>query len=43
MIAQYSDTPLRLPFELHLIALAVAAGLVVSLRRRPSRCARAGR
>ena len=31
LIAQYSDTPLRLPFELHLIALAVAAGLVVSL------------
>jgi MFS family permease len=31
VIAQYSDTPLRLPFELHLIALAVAAGLVVSL------------
>ncbi len=31
LIAQYSDTPLRLPFELHLIALAVAAALVVSL------------
>ena len=31
VIAQYSDAPLRLPFELHLIALAAAAALVVSL------------
>ena len=31
VIAQYADHPLRLPFELHLIALAAAAALVVSL------------
>jgi MFS family permease len=31
LIAEYSDSPLRLPFELHLIALGVAAALVVSL------------
>ncbi len=31
LIAEYSNAPLRLPFELHLIALAAAALLVVSL------------
>ena len=31
LIAQYSDTPLRLPFELHLVALAAAAVLIVTL------------
>lgn len=31
VIAQYADAPLRLPFELHLIAIAVAAVLVVGL------------
>ena len=31
LIAQYSDTPLRLSFELHLIALAAAAVLVLTL------------
>lgn len=31
LIAQYADQPLRLPFALHLVALAVAAALVVSL------------
>ena len=31
LIAEYSGAPLRLPFELHLIALAAAALLVVSL------------
>ena len=31
MIAQYADDPLRLPFELHLIALAIAAVLVITL------------
>jgi predicted MFS family arabinose efflux permease len=42
LIAQYGAAPLRLPFALHLGALAVAAGLVASLpetvttrRRRP--------
>ena len=33
LIAQYSDAPLRLPFELHLIAIALAAALV----RQPAR------
>lgn len=31
VIAQYADNPLRLPFELHLIALALAAVIVVTL------------
>jgi MFS family permease len=31
VIAQYADDPLRLPFELHLIALAIAAAIVVTL------------
>lgn len=31
LIAEYSGAPLRLPFELHLVALAAAAALVVSL------------
>lgn len=31
VLAQYAPSPLRLPFELHLAALAVAAALVVSL------------
>jgi predicted MFS family arabinose efflux permease len=31
LIAEYSDEPLRLPFELHLIALAAAALIVVTL------------
>lgn len=31
VLAQYADNPLRLPFELHLMALAVAAALVVTL------------
>jgi MFS family permease len=31
VIAQYAGNPLRLPFELHLAALAIAAALVVSL------------
>jgi predicted MFS family arabinose efflux permease len=31
VIAQYADEPLRLPFELHLIALAAAALIVVTL------------
>jgi predicted MFS family arabinose efflux permease len=31
LIAEYADAPLRLPFELHLIALAAAALLVVTL------------
>ena len=31
LIAEYSDAPLRLPFELHLVALGMAALLVVSL------------
>jgi MFS family permease len=31
LIAEFSNAPLRLPFELHLIALAAAAALVVSL------------
>jgi MFS family permease len=31
LIAQYGDAPLRLPFALHLGALAVAAGVVASL------------
>jgi predicted MFS family arabinose efflux permease len=31
VIAQYADAPLRLPFQLHLIALAAAAVIVVTL------------
>jgi MFS family permease len=31
VLAQYADNPLRLPFELHLVALAIAAGLVFTL------------
>lgn len=31
LIAEHSDTPLRLPFELHLIALAAAALIVATL------------
>lgn len=31
LIAQYSDAPLRLPFELHLLALAAAAAIVLTL------------
>jgi MFS family permease len=31
VIAQYADNPLRLPFELHLVALIVAAVLVITL------------
>lgn len=31
VIAQYAAQPLRLPFELHLVALAVAAALVLTL------------
>lgn len=31
VIAQYAGAPLRLPFELHLVALAVAAALVITL------------
>lgn len=31
VIAQYADNPLRLPFELHLVALAAATVLVLSL------------
>ena len=31
VIAQYSDTPLRLPFELHLVAIALAAVIVLTL------------
>ena len=31
VIAQYSDNPLRLPFELHLIAIALAAAVVLTL------------
>lgn len=31
VLAQYAGNPLRLPFELHLVALAVAAVLVVTL------------
>ena len=31
MIAQYADHPLRLPFELHLVALALAAVIVLTL------------
>lgn len=31
VIAQYADAPLRLPFELHLVALGIAVVLVVSL------------
>ena len=46
VLAEYAPDPLRLPFELHLIALAAAAFLVASLpetvterRRRPLRLA----
>jgi MFS family permease len=31
VIAQYADAPLRVPFQLHLVALAAAAALVLSL------------
>lgn len=31
VIAQYSASPLRLPFELHLVAIALAAAVVVTL------------
>jgi MFS family permease len=31
VIAQYSDSPLRLPFELHLVAIGLAAAVVVTL------------
>lgn len=31
VIAQYADAPLRLPFELHLVALTVAAAIVLTL------------
>ena len=31
MIAQYADDPLRLPFELHLVALGMAAAIVLTL------------
>jgi len=31
VIAQYAGDPLRLPFELHLVALAIAAAIVVTL------------
>jgi MFS family permease len=31
VIAQYSDSPLRLPFELHLVAIGLAAVVVVTL------------
>ena len=31
LIAQYADAPLRLPFELHLVAIALAAAVVLTL------------
>jgi MFS family permease len=31
VVAQYSDSPLRLPFELHRVAIALAAAVVVTL------------